>query len=129
MTEHAHPNYLKIYFILLILLVASIIGPEIGEAFDFPALTLVTAFGIAIVKAIMVAGWFMHLNHERKFVWYILLSCMAFLFIFIVAVSPDVMKKSGQHWVSNIVVEGEKAHDDNQTQHPVEVDPHAGHNH
>ena len=59
---HAHPNYVKIWALLLVLLVVSIIGPELG----IPWLTLVTAFGIALVKTYYVAAYFMHLNFEKK---------------------------------------------------------------
>ena len=37
---HAHPNYVKIWVLLLVLLVVSIVGPELG----IPWLTLLTAF-------------------------------------------------------------------------------------
>ncbi len=50
MSEHAeehHTSYVKIYWILLALLVVSIIGPELGVR----AVTLFTAFGIAIIQA------------------------------------------------------------------------------
>jgi hypothetical protein len=49
---HAHPNYVKIWALLLVLLVVSIIGPVLG----IPCLTLVTAFGIALVKTYYVAA-------------------------------------------------------------------------
>jgi hypothetical protein len=39
-------------------------------------LTLITAFGIAIVKALIVAAFFMHLNVEKKYIWYVLLTML-----------------------------------------------------
>ena len=62
-----HTNYVKIWAILLVLLFVSVIGPEFG----IRIVTLITAFGIAIVKAWMVAKYFMHLNIERTWVAYI----------------------------------------------------------
>ena len=59
---YAHPNYIKIWFWLLGLLVISVAGPML----EIPALTIITAFGIAIVKAYLVAANFMHLKFEKK---------------------------------------------------------------
>ena len=50
MTESRHPNYRKIYFVLLALLVISVAGPFVGIRW----ITLITAFGIAVVKARLV---------------------------------------------------------------------------
>lgn len=93
--DHAdHPSYEKTYFILLGLLLVSIAGPEIGIKW----VTLVTAFGIAVVKAYLVASRFMHLNIEKKLISYLLLAAVAFLFLFFAGVSPDVMKHRGNNW-------------------------------
>jgi caa(3)-type oxidase subunit IV len=93
--DHAHDiNYFKVYFTLLALLCVSIAGPMIGIKW----LTLVTAFGIAIVKAYLVAANFMHLKVEKKYVVYLLLTALAFMFLFYAGVSPDVMKHRGRQW-------------------------------
>ena len=60
---HAHPNYIKIWFWLLILLAISVAGPML----EIPWITVVTAFGIAAVKTFMVAAKFMHLQFEKKY--------------------------------------------------------------
>ena len=52
---HDHPNYIKIWYWLLGLLALSVIGPM----FEIPIITVITAFGIAIVKAYLVAANFM----------------------------------------------------------------------
>ena len=44
---HDHTHYIRIWAILCALLVVSVAGPMVGIRF----VTLVTAFGIAIVKA------------------------------------------------------------------------------
>ncbi len=92
--EHAHPNYVKVYWILLALLVVSMIGPEIGIRW----LTLVTAFGIALVKAYMVVKNFMHLNVEKRFIMYIVSTCLVFMFLLFAGTAPDVMKQEGSGW-------------------------------
>lgn len=93
---HSHPNYFKIWITLLVLLVASVAGPML----EIPWLTLVTAFGIAIVKALMVAAYFMHLNVEKRFIWYILLGCLGLMIFFFFAIAPDIMNHTGTNWRS-----------------------------
>ncbi len=92
--NHEHPNYVKIWAILLVLLIISVIGPELG----IRALTLITAFGIAVVKALMVAKYFMHLNIEKKYVVYLFVTCLALMGVMVAGISPDVLKHEGQHW-------------------------------
>jgi caa(3)-type oxidase subunit IV len=89
-----HPNYLKIYVILLLLLGVSVAGPYLG----IKAVTLITAFGIAVVKAYLVAANFMHLKVEKTYIAYLLLAALALLSLFYAGVSPDVMKHRGRQW-------------------------------
>lgn len=91
---HAHPNYVKVWAILLVLLVVSVAGPELGIRW----VTLFTAFGIAVIKAYLVAKNFMHLDVERRIVVYILTTCLALMLLFFFAVSPDVMRHIGANW-------------------------------
>jgi len=93
--EHAHPNYIRIYFILLGLLIVSVIGPM----FEIQTLTLVTAFGIAIVKAYLVARNFMHLYLEPRIATYLLSTALAFMLLFFAGSAPDIMEHSGDNWV------------------------------
>jgi caa(3)-type oxidase subunit IV len=99
---HVGPSYEKTFITLLVLLAVSVIGPEIGIKW----LTLITAFGIAIVKAYLVASRFMHLNIEKKIVSYLLLAALAFLFLFFAGVAPDVMKHRGNNW-ENVAAQDE----------------------
>ncbi len=94
MSELHHPNYVKIWAILCVLLVISVLGPLAG----IRILTLITAFGIAIVKAYLVAKNFMHLNVQPRFVMLLLGTALAFLLLFFAGVSPDVMKDEGTGW-------------------------------
>lgn len=88
--------YYRIYGILLVLLAVSIVGPMMGGL----TVVLVTAFGVAIVKALMVAAYFMHLNIEKKYIWWILLMAVIFLSVLFFGVAPDVMKPTGVNWRS-----------------------------
>jgi caa(3)-type oxidase subunit IV len=89
-----HANYVKIYLVLLGLLVVSILGPEIGIRW----VTLITAFGIAVVKAYMVARNFMHITFAPRYVAYLMGTCLVFMLLFFAGTAPDVMKFSGTNW-------------------------------
>ncbi len=93
--NHGHPSYVRIYLVLLVLLGISLLGPMLGH----PIVTLVTAFGIAIVKATMVAAYFMHLDVEEKYIWYVLLIMLGFMLVMFAGIAPDVMLPAGQNWV------------------------------
>ena len=61
-------------------------------------LTLITAFGIACVKAYLVADKFMHINQMPKFVNYIVVTCLVFMLLLFSATAPDVMNDEGTNW-------------------------------
>lgn len=89
-----HGNYVKIWAILVVLLILSVLGPLTGVR----PLVLFAAFGIALIKAYMVAKNFMHVNVERRWVGYLLITCLVFLAILFAGVAPDVMRHQGLHW-------------------------------
>jgi caa(3)-type oxidase subunit IV len=94
--EHVHPPsyYVKIWAILLALMVLSLIGSEVPSKI----VVLMAAFGIAVVKAYLVCAKFMHLNIEKKFVVYFLVTSLAFMALFYFGVAPDVMQHHGHRW-------------------------------
>ncbi|MBW2272972.1 MAG: cytochrome C oxidase subunit IV family protein [Deltaproteobacteria bacterium] len=95
-THHGthHGNYIKIWAILVVLLLVSVAGPML----EIQAVTLFTAFGIALIKAYLVAKNFMHLNVERRYVVYILCTALGFMMLFFAGTAPDVMQHSGTNW-------------------------------
>jgi caa(3)-type oxidase subunit IV len=95
MSEHSHPSYVKIWAILVALLAVSVAGPMLG----IQVVTLITAFGIAVVKAYLVAKHFMHITIEKRFVSYIVATVLVFMFLFFAGAAPDVMKDEGSNWV------------------------------
>jgi caa(3)-type oxidase subunit IV len=97
--HHGDGFYVRIWALLCALLVVSIVGPM----FEIRFVTLVTAFGIAIVKAYLVARHFMHLSIEKKWVAYILLVMLAFMAVFFGGVAPDVMMRDGTSWQKTYV--------------------------
>ena len=89
-----HVDYGKIYKWLVILFVISVTGPILGIKW----LTILTAFGIAIVKASLVANYFMHLKFEKQFIWLLMLTCLLFLFVLFTFVAPDILNHEGANW-------------------------------
>jgi len=109
--DHEQAHYVKIWAILLVLLIVSVLGPVVAPHLAFGFLkawmiTLMTAFGIAIVKAYLVAANFMHLNVEKKYISYMLATMLMFMLLFFAGTSPDVMKHKGQNW-ENVAAEAE----------------------
>ena len=95
--EAHHVNYKKIYFILLGLLVVSVVGPFFGIVW----VTLITAFGIALVKATLVVQNFMHLRWEKRIMKWMLATSLVLMALLFAGVSPDVMKHTGTRWVND----------------------------
>jgi len=92
--HHGNSRYVIIWALLVVLFVASL---------GFAAVTsfivgVVFAFFIAIIKALMVAAWFMHLNIEERWIWVILLVGLLIVLIMWMGVAPDVMEPSGTNW-------------------------------
>ena len=87
-------NYVKVWAVLVVLLVISVVGPMA----EIRALTLITAFGIAVVKAYLVAKNFMHINIAPRFVPYLIVTSLLFMLLFYAGVAPDVNQAEGQGW-------------------------------
>ena len=91
-----HVNYKKIYFTLLGLLVVSVVGPFA----EILIVTLVTAFGIAIVKANLVIQNFMHLKWEKRLMKWMLATSLLLMALMFAGISADVMNHEGRNWVN-----------------------------
>lgn len=99
MSAHAeahghHRNYVKIWAVLVVLLVISVVGPMFG----IRVLTLITAFGIALVKAYIVAKNFMHLDVEKPIVHWMLAVALVIMVLMFAGFAPDIMKDEGRRW-------------------------------
>lgn len=95
--DHHGPGfYIKIWALLLLLLVISIVGPMFGHVW----VTLVTAFGIAFIKAGIVGAYFMHLNIEKKYILYLLYTMVLLMTLLFMGVAPDVMQYGGANWIN-----------------------------
>ena len=103
--ETHHGNYVKIWAILCVLLVISVVGPM----FEIRVVTLITAFGIAVVKAYMVAKYFMHITHAQRYIPYLVATSLVFMLLFFAGTAPDVMKPSGENWKKPLWLEAPTA--------------------
>jgi caa(3)-type oxidase subunit IV len=72
----------------------SVAGPFIGVLW----VTLITAFGIAIVKANLVIQNFMHLKWERRIAKWFLTTSLVLMALMMAGVSVDVMNHEGNNW-------------------------------
>lgn len=93
-----HINYFAIYVTLVVLFLISVSGPEIGQLTGLRWITLVTAFGIAIVKANLVINNFMHLRWEKRLMKWMLTSTLILLALMVAGMSPDVLNHEGRNW-------------------------------
>ncbi len=100
--EDGDAPYIRVWGVLLALLAVSVLGPLLGV----PWLTLITAFGIAMVKAYLVAKRFMHLDLEPRYVVYVLVTCVALALLFFAGTAPDVMRHRGRGW-ENLAAQSE----------------------
>jgi caa(3)-type oxidase subunit IV len=110
---HADSFYVKIWAILLVLLLISFVGPMFGH----PLLTLVTAFGIAVIKAYMVAVNFMHINLTPRYMIYTITTTLVFMLLFFAGTAPDVMKNHGTNWEKPAWIEAERAYEAGEVGH------------
>jgi hypothetical protein len=99
--------YVKVWFLLLVLLLISFAGPIVSHELHVTgaisehvarAITLLTAFGIAVYKAWRVAKNFMHVTVQPRFVIYMLATVLVFMLLFYAGTAPDVMEHAGAHW-------------------------------
>ena len=110
-------HYVRVYIVLLVLLAISIVGPVVGGALDTQVevfgrafslgivITLVTAFGIAVVKAWLVIKNFMHLTIERVIPKLFLAASVLLLALFWGGVAPDVQLHEGRMWENDAAKE------------------------
>jgi cytochrome c oxidase subunit 4 len=84
--EHAHPRYILIWVILLVLTLA-----EVGYAFlDLPKIVLASGLiFMALWKALLVAMYYMHLRYEPRRMWVLAASPLPFAIILVLAVITE----------------------------------------
>ena len=98
-SDHAHdvhpPSYyIKIWFLLLVLLTISVLGPM----FEHKVITLITAFGVAGIKAYIVCAYFMHLKIEKPLATMVVAAGLGMMVLFFFGTAADVMHHDGRNW-------------------------------
>jgi cytochrome c oxidase subunit 4 len=85
--EHKHPNYVAIWAVLLVALIVSLLLAYLEHA----ALAIGLIFAIAIVKAALVAGFYMHLKFETRYVIVAIAAGIVALGILFAGLFPDIV--------------------------------------
>jgi caa(3)-type oxidase subunit IV len=96
--EGHHPNYFAIYVALVVLFLISVTGPFLGSVTGLWWITLITAFGVAIMKANLVIQNFMHLKWEKKIMKWMLTTSLILIALYVAGVGPDVLNHEGRNW-------------------------------
>ena len=93
--EHPWPNYLFIWFILLVLTGTSIVATLLVTNFlsEVPVMHFVLLaflFSLGAIKAALVVANFMHLKFERRFLWVLGLIALFFVGFFLAGTIFDL---------------------------------------
>ncbi len=84
---HGHPNYRLVWAGLVVLLALSLALGALGNH----RLAVSLIFGLAVVKALLVAGNFMHLRWEPRLVWLVAGWGLLVVAFFYFGVLPDIV--------------------------------------
>jgi caa(3)-type oxidase subunit IV len=79
------------YVILWAVLVGALLASLALGALGASGLVVACVFGVALVKAYLVAAHFMHLSHEPRFVKLVIVGALAVIAIFYFGLVPDVV--------------------------------------
>ena len=92
--DHKHPNYIMIWVILLLLTVLEVAGAYSPKYFSdvggIITITIVLLIGMALVKAGLVAAYFMHLKFEQKNFVMIVSFPLVLACVLVILLLPDV---------------------------------------
>ena len=94
--SHDHPNYIAIWVWLLVLTVVEVAITYAYRLTGIPnigTIILILLVGLALVKALLVGLYFMHLRFERRTFVLIVSSPMILAVILVIALFPDVAFK------------------------------------
>jgi cytochrome c oxidase subunit 4 len=87
-------NYLIIFTILMVLLIVTVVAASFDLDHIFGGLNLLVAMSIAIVKAILVVMFFMHLRYCSKLTWVFAFGAFIWLGIMLTLTSTDYATRS-----------------------------------
>ena len=89
-TTHPHPNYLRIFWILLVLTIIEVGITYLGLPKMLLAALLVT---LAVWKAALVAMHFMHLKFEKKTLTIVAIAPFVLCVFLILMLLPDIFPR------------------------------------
>jgi len=89
-TTHSHPNYLRIFWILLVLTIVEVGITYLGLPKMLLAALLVT---LAVWKASLVAMHFMHLKFEKKTLTIVAIAPFVLCVFLILMLLPDIFPR------------------------------------
>ena len=92
--DHKHPNYILIWVILLVLTVLEVAvaySPKsLSDVDGIITITIVLLVGMALVKAGLVAAYFMHLKFEQRNFVMIVSFPLVLACVLVILLLPDV---------------------------------------
>ena len=92
--DHKHPNYIMIWIVLLALTVLEVVvaySPKyLSNVEEIITITIVLLIGMALVKAGLVAAYFMHLKFEQKNFVMIVSFPLVLACVLVILLLPDV---------------------------------------
>jgi len=106
---HPASHYVTIWFGILVLFAISI---AMAQFSSYRPLILVVAFAIAIIQALLVGAYFMHLKLEERYIHYLLYAMLSALALFYLGIVSDTGRPAGLHWTatdSSKIIEEHKA--------------------
>ncbi len=105
--DHAEPNYFAIMVALTILTILELMVPPLVSAKLMAGSLLVT---LAVVKALLVALYFMHLRFERPTLGVIALTPMLICIFLIIMLLPDLTSTTRTYTPAETTEVSEAAH-------------------
>ncbi len=82
-----HPNYVAVWAVLVALLAVGTLAAYLRH----PVLGALLVFGVAALKALLVAVNFMHVTQEPRFVRVVLYGGLALVVIVLLGLMPDIV--------------------------------------
>lgn len=84
---HHHPNYVAVWVWLVLLVIMSVLISSMPVAHS---MALLLVFEVAVIKALLVAVYFMHLKFERPFIYSLVIVPLVFFAILVFVLFPDI---------------------------------------
>lgn len=104
-SEHEHHAMAlwKLFAVFAALIVLTVLTVAVTYI-DLGNLNIFIALGIALVKALLVLMWFMHLRYDAPINSFVILTSIAFVVLFIALAMVDTTEYSGAFQPPNIAL-------------------------